>query len=79
MKRINIENYTVPAPVIPGTMVKYLIGIGWKPPQGAKDKPITMEYEVKDSLLTLLFGRELNLRAPGLLERDELAQRLKNC
>lgn len=40
---------------------------------------VDMPYEVKSSLIELLFSRELHLSGPELLERDDLARKVRDC
>jgi hypothetical protein len=43
--------------------------------EGTKQVP----YDVKKSLIAVLFGPELRLRAQDLLERDKLARKIDEC
>jgi len=40
---------------------------------------VEMPYEVKPSLIELMFSRELHLSGIELLERDDLARKVKDC
>ncbi len=38
-----------------------------------------LPYEVKDSMIELLFARDLQLSGPDILERDDLARKIRDC
>ncbi len=64
MRRLNLKDYTVSGKVL-----------------GAEGKPIeiTGAYHVKDSLLNLMFTRELQLTSAELVKQNMLAMKLEGC
>jgi len=38
-----------------------------------------LPYEVKDSIIEMLFARDLQLKARELLDRDDLARKIRDC
>lgn len=44
-----------------------------------KGKEKEFPYDVKGSLVTILFNRDLNLDAVELLDRDDLAHKIRDC
>lgn len=44
-----------------------------------KGKEKEVPYDVRGSLVTVLFNKDLNLSAVELLDRDDLARRIRDC
>lgn len=44
-----------------------------------KGKTRKFPYNVKESLVSILFHRNLNLNAMDLLDRDDLARKIRDC
>lgn len=44
-----------------------------------KGKPKKFPYDVRGNLIAVLFQRQLNLNAMELLERDDLARKIRDC
>ena len=64
MRKLNLKDYTVTGKV-----------------RGGDGQPIdiTAPYRVKDSILNLLFQRELQLSGAELVKQNMLAMKLENC
>jgi len=64
MRKLNLKDYTVTGKV-----------------RGGDGQPvdITIPYHVKDSILNLLFQRELQLSGAELVKQNVLAMKLENC
>lgn len=71
MRQIDVTDYTVSLPNPKA---------GEKRPDGSLEPEKTvLPYQVKNSLIDLLFARELELSGTEILERDELAHKIDGC